>query len=151
NIYGPADPNLSRIIPGTIAHILNGEPPAIFEESQYHIREYTYISDVVEAYLLLAERIEETKGKAYNVGAGEGNILSTRELVEKIASMMGSNVRIKVIPRRFPVREIKTQYLLSERIRKLGWRPKVTIEEGLWRTIKWYASEEGKMFWRYWI
>lgn len=42
NIYGPADPNLSRIIPGTIAHILNGEPPAIFEESQYHIREYTY-------------------------------------------------------------------------------------------------------------
>ena len=99
NIYGPADPNLSRIIPGRVIRIFRGIPPSVFETSQHHIREYTYITDIINAYLLLAERIDETQGKAYNVGAG--HILSTLELVRKIASMMGAKIPIQVIKREF--------------------------------------------------
>src|SRR5262249_34504045 len=69
NIYGPGDMNLSRIIPGTILSILRDEAPIIRSDGT-PVREFVYVDDVARGYLLLAERIDEVIGEAFNFGAG---------------------------------------------------------------------------------
>jgi len=94
----------------------------------------------VEAYLLLAQQIGETKGKAYNIGAGKGNIKTTKELVWNIIHLMDSSIQPLIVKKESPFLEIPYQYLSSEKIRKLGWAPKVSLDEGLRRNIQWYQS-----------
>src|SRR5262249_1945203 len=70
NIYGPADLNLSRIIPGTIVSVLKNESPVIRSDGT-PLREFVYVDDVASAYLLLAENIDKGKGEAFNIGTNE--------------------------------------------------------------------------------
>ncbi|MEG9461263.1 MAG: NAD-dependent epimerase/dehydratase family protein, partial [Bacillus amyloliquefaciens] len=67
NLYGGGDLNFNRIIPQTIQLVLNGEAPEIRSDGTF-IRDYFYIEDAVEAYLLLAEKMEELNlaGEAFN-------------------------------------------------------------------------------------
>lgn len=94
------------------------------------------IDDIVGAYLLLTQQIDETKGKAYNIGAGEGNIKKTKELVWNIIHLMDSPIKPLIVKKESPFWEIPYQYLSSEKIGKLGWAPKVSLDEGLHRTIQ---------------
>ena len=67
NFYGGGDLNFNRIVPGTIKSVLNNETPIIRSDGTY-IRDYFYILDAVEAYLLLAEKIDslDIHGEAFN-------------------------------------------------------------------------------------
>ena len=57
NIYGPGDLNFSRLIPKTIMCLLAGQPPIINLGNERVLREFIYVSDIVDAYLLLMERV----------------------------------------------------------------------------------------------
>jgi CDP-glucose 4,6-dehydratase len=138
NFYGGGDLNLNRIVPGTIHSVLNKEAPIIRSDGS-HVRDYFYIEDGVEAYLLLAEEMEklEIKGEAFNF-SNEIQI-TVLELVEKILRIMKSNLKPKIL--RETTNEIKHQYLSAKKAREiLNWRPKYTLDEGLQRTIKWYEG-----------
>ena len=63
NMFGPADLNFSRLIPRTIMCLLSGRPPHINQGNADVLREYMYIEDVVQAYLLVAEKIHELYGE----------------------------------------------------------------------------------------
>ena len=63
NIFGPGDLNFSRLIPKTTMSLLSKKPPIIYKGNHEVLREYIYIDDVVEAYLLLAEKIGEVYGE----------------------------------------------------------------------------------------
>ncbi|MCD2476590.1 NAD-dependent epimerase/dehydratase family protein, partial [Staphylococcus aureus] len=67
NLYGGGDLNFNRIIPQTIQLVLNGEAPEIRSDGTF-VRDYFYIEDAVQAYLLLAEKMEENNlaGEAFN-------------------------------------------------------------------------------------
>src|SRR5215831_662514 len=88
NIYGPGDMNLSRIIPGTIVSALRDEAPIIRSDGT-PIREFVYV--VARGYLLLAERIKEVAGEAFNFGAGES--VRVLDLVKRIISLAGKEGR----------------------------------------------------------
>lgn len=134
NIYGPGDLNFSRLIPYTIKCLIQEETPKFHAEAGEVYREYTYVDDVVDAYILLAERLEDATGQAFNVGSG---FKATRDqVVKKIFQLMGVEISPQLVPSGF--KEIRSQYLTSEKIRSLGWQPKVDFEEGLRRTIEWY-------------
>lgn len=138
NFYGGGDLNFNRIVPGTIRAVLNNERPIIRSDGTL-IRDYFYIEDAVEAYLLLAEKIEElgVQGEAFNF-SNEIQV-AVLELVEKILKIMKSNLKPKILKE--ATNEIKHQYLSAEKARRiLNWRPKYTLEEGLRRTIKWYVE-----------
>lgn len=138
NLYGGGDLNFNRIIPQTIQLVLNGEAPEIRSDGTF-VRDYFYIEDAVQAYLLLAEKMEENNlaGEAFNFS--NEIQLTVLELVEKILKKMNSNLKPKVLNQ--GNNEIKHQYLSAEKARKLlNWTPAYTIDEGLEKTIEWYTE-----------
>ena len=138
NFYGGGDLNFNRIVPGAIRSILNGEKPIIRSDGTF-IRDYFYIEDAVEAYLLLAEKMEDKKihGEAFNF-SNEIQV-TVLELVEKIIESMGSSLKPKILNE--ATNEIKHQYLSAEKAKKiLDWKPRYTLEEALQRTIEWYRE-----------
>ena len=140
NIYGPADSNLSRIVPGTILSVLRGERPIIRSDGT-PVRDFIYTTDIVAGYLLLAENIESAAGEAFNFGSGEP--VSMLDLVNSIVRLMGSegDLTPDILLKTKIKNEIDAQYLASEKVRtKFGWRPEVDLESGLQKTIDWFRS-----------
>lgn len=138
NLYGAGDLNFNRIIPQTIRSIVNGESPVIRSDGTL-IRDYFYVDDAINAYILLAEKIEELNlgGEAFNF-SNEVQ-LTVKDLVAKIMSIMHSELEVKVLNE--ASNEIKHQYLSAQKSRTvLGWLPKYTVREGLENTVKWYMN-----------
>ena len=142
NIYGGGDLNWSRIVPGTIRSFLKREAPEIRSDGTY-VRDYIYIGDVVNAYLDVAEALDrpEVVGQAFNFASGAQ--VSVLEMVKAIAKLMGGQLpepRVLNIAKN----EIKEQRLSTEKAKRvLGWRPRVTLDDGLRSTIEWYRAYLG--------
>ncbi|MDD2890481.1 MAG: GDP-mannose 4,6-dehydratase [bacterium] len=138
NFYGGGDLNFNRIVPETIRSVFNNESPIIRSDGTL-IRDYFYIEDAVESYLLLAEKMEELKiqGEAFNF-SNEIQI-TVLELVNKIIKLMGSQLTPKILNQ--APNEIKHQYLSAKKAKDiLNWIPKYTLDDGLKKTIKWYKD-----------
>lgn len=137
NIYGGGDLNWSRIVPGTIRSVMNGEAPVIRSDGKM-TRDYIYVGDVVEGYLLLAGRTPEIRGEAFNFSYGRP--LSVLEITFEILRLMGRPDLSAVILNEARA-EIQDQHLDSSKAKKmLGWSPTYSLEEGLALTIDWYSD-----------
>ena len=139
NIYGGGDLNLSRIIPDTILSILQGKELLIRSDGRSE-RDYIYIKDVVDAYLLLAENLhrDEVKGEAFNFGTSKPtNVL---DLFNKIIDLCGKKgVKPKILGE--ARNEIDRQYLSANKAKKiLKWTSKYDLDRGLRETIDWYKN-----------
>jgi CDP-glucose 4,6-dehydratase len=140
NIYGPADTNMSRIIPGTIASLMKGERPIIRSDGT-PVRDFIFTSDIVEGYLLLAQGIDLAKGEAFNFGSGDP--VSMLDLVERIIRLMGKEGHLEpdIMLTTKIEKEIDAQYLDSQKVRdRFAWQPRVSLDEGLKKTIEWYVA-----------
>lgn len=138
NLYGGGDLNFNRIIPQSIQAILNGEAPIIRSDGSF-IRDYFYVEDAVDAYICLAEKVEELNlgGQAFNFS--NEIQLTVLELVDKILKIMGSSLKPIILNE--GSNEIKHQYLSAKKARDiLGWSPKYSIDDGLNKTIDWYKN-----------
>jgi CDP-glucose 4,6-dehydratase len=142
NLFGGGDLNFNRIVPQTILSILKNEAPIIRSDGTF-IRDYIYVEDAAEAYITLAEKMEELKlyGEAFNF-SNEVRI-TVLELVNKILELMNSSLKPVILNQ--GNHEIKHQYLSAKKARELlSWKPQYTIEEGLIKTIKWYEDYYNK-------
>jgi CDP-glucose 4,6-dehydratase len=138
NIYGGGDLNWSRIVPGTIRSLFEGERPLVRSDGTF-VRDYIFVKDVVSAYMSLAENLESKKlsGEAFNFGPERP--VTVMELVRLISSVMGSNLEPKIL--NTAEGEIHSQYLSSKKAEKLlGWAPSYTLEKGLEETVRWYRA-----------
>lgn len=139
NFYGGGDLNWNRLVPGTIRSVLRGERPVIRSDGTY-VRDYFYVEDGAHAYMLLAEKLAGDRalaGQAFNF-SNEIQV-PVRELVDRIVRAMGSDLEPEV--RNEARNEIRHQYLSAAKARSvLGWEPLFTLDEGLGRTIRWYAD-----------
>lgn len=139
NFYGGGDLNFNRIVPGTIRSALMNERPIIRSDGKY-VRDYIYVEDAADAFLVLAEYLDnpKVKGEAFNFSSERP--VTVLELVAKILELMGREHLEPVILNE-AVNEIERQYLSAEKARKvLKWRPKYTLEKGLNKTISWYSE-----------
>lgn len=138
NVYGPGDMNLSRVVPGTILSVLKNEAPIIRSDGT-PIREFVYVDDVARGYLLLAEKIAEAKGEAFNFGTGEQ--VQMLDLVQRIIRIAGKAMEPKVMLQTKIAGEIDAQYLSAAKVEaRFGWKAEVSLDEGLRRTIEWYRE-----------
>ena len=138
NTYGPGDMNASRLIPDIIKALLNDEAPIIRSDGTPE-RDYMYIKDAVEAYLVLAEKLHEksVQGQAFNFGTGKP--VSVMAVYKMIADTLGKDIKPRILGE--ARNEIDRQYLSSEKVRKvLAWQPRYTLEQGLKETIDWYRK-----------
>ena len=137
NVYGGNDLNFSRIIPGTIRSLLRGEAPVIRSDGSY-VRDYVYVKDVVDAYLLLAKSVDKegVAGEAYNFSSEKP--LTVFEIVETIRRLMHLEY-LEPLVLNNTEGEIKSQYLDAGKAKKaLGWQHRYDLEQGLRETIAWY-------------
>ncbi len=139
NFYGGGDLNWNRIIPGTVRSILRGQAPIIRSDGKF-IRDYFYVEDGANAYMVLAEKMankRKLKGEAFNF-SNELQV-SVLNLVEKILKLMKSDLQPVILNE--ASNEIRHQYLSAAKARKkLNWKPLFTLDEGLDKTIKWYQE-----------
>lgn len=141
NIYGPGDFNFSRLIPKVIRSILKSESPRVWDIGS--IRDFLFIDDAINAYLLLAEKkLPNTKrGRVFNFGTGKPQ--SIVDLVQKlIAISKKESVKLKIDSTpEDRSNEIKKQYVsVVKAKRELGWVPQTSLEEGLEKTFRWYKE-----------
>ncbi len=165
NMYGPADLNFSRLIPRTIMCLLSGRAPHINQGNTDVLREYMYIEDVVQGYLLVAEKIPEIYGEqnqnmpkhgketygwaAFNLGSytaqelqnisGCDKIRSVTTVIEMLRKKI-KNIEPIVKAKAANFIEIPDQYLDTSKLRQLGFKPQANFEEGLDKTISWYEA-----------
>lgn len=142
NIYGPGDFNFSRIIPDTIRSAILNKGPVIRSDGT-PLRDYIYIADVVDAYLVLARKLYQKKvksGEAFNFGSCKP--ISVLSLVRKILLAANKRNLTPAILSKSKIKgEIDRQYLSScKASRKLGWKSRVDLKRGLKKTYLWYAD-----------
>ena len=139
NFFGGRDLNFSRIVPGTVRWALNGERPVLRSDGTM-VRDYIYVRDAVRAYLLLAERMDDSAlhGHAFNFSAEQP--LSVLALVEHILRVAGRPDLTPIVLGEATA-EIPMQYLAASKAREmLSWSPGWTTDEALRETVAWYAA-----------
>ncbi len=139
NIYGGGDLNWSRLVPDTIRSCLRAVAPVIRSDGTY-VRDYIYVKDVIQAYLSLAEAMDDPQvcGEAFNFSPGQA--ISVLELVDCIQRLMGCQ-HLSPIIQNTAQGEILSQYLDSTKAsRLLNWKPLYSLTEGLTETIAWYQD-----------
>ena len=115
------------VVPVFLGKALRGEPLQIWGDGST-VRDFLYISDVVEA--LLAAARYQGEERMFNVGSGEG--LSLNQLVELLEVELKKPLTVEYLPSRGF--DVPTNVLCIERARRcLGWRPQVPVSEGLRR------------------
>jgi CDP-glucose 4,6-dehydratase len=143
NVYGPGDVNWSRLVPDTARALVHGERPVIRSDGTPE-RDYLYVDDAVEAYLVIAGSLDrpDLHGRAWNAGWGRG--VSVLELVRRLIAVSGAELEPDVHGARVQHAEIDRQFLDSTAIRsELGWEPRVGLDDGLAAAWEWYRERLG--------
>lgn len=136
NIYGGGDLNFGRIVPDTVKSLLDGSELVIRSDGTPQ-RDYLYVEDAVEGYLILAENIDKVKGQAFNFSSGKP--ISVIDLMNVIIRIQGKTVTPRILGE--AKSEIDVQYLANEKAKHiLNWEPRHSLEDGLRKTIDWYQN-----------
>jgi UDP-glucose 4-epimerase len=120
-----------------IRSVVEGRPFEVWEGGQ--LRDFTYVDDAVEAFLLAAAS-EASNGEAFNVGGP--SVVSLKELADLLIDVSGGG---EYVVGSFPSErkriDIGDYFADDQRIRStLGWEPRVSLRDGLSRTVAFYRE-----------
>jgi len=144
NNYGPYH-FPEKLIPVIILNALAGKPLPIYGDGS-NVRDWLYVEDHADALLLVVEK--GAVGRSYNIG-GE-NERSNLQLVQTLCAILdrkrskpdGSYADQIVFVTDRPGHDARYAIDPTRIATELGWRPSVTVEEGLERTVEWYLANE---------
>ncbi len=127
-----------------IKQLIQGEPIKVYGDG-LQIRDLNYVDDVVTAFLLSAAD-DEANGRIFNLGADE--TINLRDLAELLIELHGAGeYRLVPFPPDRKTIDIGDYYGDYRLIRdKLGWQPRVSIREGLRRTLAFYSEHREHYF-----
>jgi UDP-glucuronate decarboxylase len=135
NTYGPrmrAGDIYGRVVPRFITQALNNEPITVFGDGS-QTRSFTYVTDQIEGILRLAAM--DARGEVVNIGNNiETSIIELARLIKKLTNSK-SEITFHPLPADDPKRRCPD---ISKARHLLNWKPKVTLEEGIKNTIKWF-------------
>lgn len=133
--YGPGQPR-QKLIPYTTLSLLNKQTPKISDG--HRLVDWIYVDDVIRG-LLATAAADQVEGCTLELGSG--TLVSVREIVEQVAGMVGGEVRpvFGALPAR-PIEHIRAAQV-SATAEKIGWRPTVSLTQGLQSTVDWYRSQ----------
>ena len=137
NTYGPRQ-SARAVIPTIITQALAKEK--IFLGSLHPTRDHTYVKDVVEGFIKVAES-PKSVGEVINIGSNFE--ISIGDLANKIISLIGKNAEIVTDPVRVRPQDSEVERLWCDNTkakRLLGWEPKTSLDEGIKKTIDWISN-----------
>jgi NAD dependent epimerase/dehydratase len=137
NTYGPRQ-SARAVIPTIITQTLT--KGKIFLGSLHPTRDYTYVKDVVEGFIKVAES-PKSVGEVINIGSNFE--ISIGDLTNKIISLIGKNAEIITDPARVRPQDSEVERLWCDNTkakRLLGWDPTTTLDKGLKKTIEWISD-----------
>ncbi len=140
NTYGPRmHPNDGRVVSNFIVQALRGEPLTVYGDGS-QTRSFCYVDDLVDGLVRLMETGRDFTGP---VNLGNPEEFSILELAERVIHLTKSRSRIKrkPLPPDDP-RQRKPDTSLAKR--RLKWRPKVSLDDGLRETVRYFRRELGK-------
>ena len=136
NTYGPRmHPNDGRVVSNFIVQALKGEPITIYGDGS-QTRSFCYVDDLVDALLLLMETSDDVTGP---MNLGNPNECTILELAQRVVDL--TNAKSKIVLKELPTddpRKRKPDISLAEG--RLGWHPKVSLEEGLPKAISYFDT-----------
>jgi dTDP-L-rhamnose 4-epimerase len=143
NIYGPRQA-LSNPYTGVAAifasRLMNGNAPVVFEDGR-QMRDFVSVHDIVQVNLL-AMNTPEADGRALNVGSGRAVSIA------EIATELGKALNVKVpmeITGKFRAGDVRHCFAdISASQRLLGYRPRVSLKQGMKQLAHWLQAQEAK-------
>jgi len=139
NVFGPKqalDDEYAVVVPKFIHCIFNDEAPPIFGTGKQS-RDFTYIANVISANILAATT-PGIKHEVFNVANGRDN--TVLELVAVINKIIGKDIKPQLHDVR-PGDVFKTHADISKIQKKIGYRPLVSFEEGLEKTVAYWRAK----------
>ncbi|MEQ8292274.1 MAG: dTDP-glucose 4,6-dehydratase [Roseovarius sp.] len=148
NNYGPYH-FPEKLIPVIILNALAGKPLPVYGKGE-NVRDWLYVEDHADALLTVLEK--GALGRSYNIG-GE-NEATNIEIVRRICGILdekrpreaGGYAELITFVADRPGHDLRYAIEPARIREELGWRPSVTLAEGLERTVQWYLDNEG--WWR---
>ncbi len=139
NVFGPRqDPNspYSAVIPLFITRLLSGQRPVVFGDGNQS-RDFTFVGNVVQGNLL-AMTVPGIAGRTYNLADGRATTLN--DLLRHLQELLGVESGIEFqAARQGDVRDSLSD--ISRAVRELGYRPAVSLVEGLAKSIEYYKTQ----------
>jgi dTDP-glucose 4,6-dehydratase len=131
NNYGPYQ-HPEKLIPKTIIYALENKPIPVYGTGE-NIRDWLYVEDNCEAIDAVLHK--GTEGEAYNIGAQQE--MKNIDVVKIILKLSNRPEKLISFVKDRPGHDVR--YSLDiEKIRKLGWKPKIKFNDGIKRTVDWY-------------
>lgn len=130
--------NDGRVVSNFIVQALRGEPITVFGSGE-QTRAFCYVDDLIEGFVRMMAAPDELTGP---VNLGNPREVTIMELAETVIKMTGSKSKIvnEPLPSDDPKQRCPDISLAKE---KLGWEPKISMEEGLERTIAYFKNIVG--------
>ena len=142
NVYGPGQ-GFEWVMPIFIQKVLNDEAPLVFGDGS-QVRCFTFISDIVSG--METVRKKGAKGEAYNIANTDQ--VTMKELAELIIKISGKKLKPNIVgfgkDTRTKEREILTRIPSIEKLKSLGWGPKINLHDGVNNAYNWYRENLGK-------
>jgi len=134
NTFGPRmRPHDGRVVSNFIIQALRGEPLTVYGDGS-QTRSFCYVDDLIEGITLLFER-----GTADPTNIGNPGEFTVRQLAERVLALTGS--QSEIVQRPLPVDDPRVRQPDITRAKQLlGWEPRVSLDEGLQKTIAYFRD-----------
>ena len=139
NTFGPGDTNFTRIVPKAMRNLIRGDAYDFGDRDDGNTRlDFLYIGDMANAYIKLAEHLDQVSGEAFNFGRGHGT--STGELTRVASRVFDGQERSPIFSGPSRAKPIVKYLDIAKAKRLLGWEPTISLEDGLGLTAAWYRQ-----------
>jgi len=128
SLYGGFEEKF-RFIPKLMTSAISGTNMEISDGSH----DWIFVTDFIEAMMIVVKNIKKLKGKIVNIGTGKQH---TNWEVAEIVESMGNMISFKKCKKRH--NDMKSWVADTKLIRSLGWKPKFTLKKGLEETMQYY-------------
>jgi UDP-glucuronate 4-epimerase len=136
SVYGPRE-RPEKLFPRLIGAILRDEPFPLYEGAESHSRSFSFTRDIIDGLLSAIDEPERCRGEIFNLGSdSEFKTLDAIRIVEEI---LGRKVRTRSMAGR-PGDQIRTSACIDKIRSRLGYSPRVALEEGLRETVEWFQA-----------
>ena len=137
NTYGPVQ-SKDAIIPTIITQGIT--ETNILLGNMHPVRDFVYVENTIDGLIKMAET-PKSVGEAINLGSGQG--ISVGDLAERIMTLIGRDIEILFDATRIRPPSSDMEQLIADITKAkelLGWQPENSLDEGLERTIEWFAE-----------